>query len=593
MKLSKLYSNKPDLFETIIFSSGLNVIQAEIRLPENKKKDTHNLGKSTLGKLLDFCFLSQKKSEFFLFKHEQLFNQFVFFLELELEDGSYLTIRRGVTNAARISIKKHNDSHQDFTQLTNWDHENVPFDKAKEILDSILNFYCLKPWPYRKILGYLLRSQDDYRNVFQLRKFASKHKDWKPFLAHILGFNSDLITKHYELESQLKDARNREDIVQKELGGSIEDISRIDGLLLLKQQDVNERQRLLDQFDFHSVDQVKTKKLIDELDLKIATLNKRRYSLEFNRKKIELSLQKQQILFDPDKAESLYKEVGILFPKQLKKDFNQLIKFNRAITEERHKYLKEELSSIKKELIDINQTLLQLGEERTQTLSFLGETDIFDKYKQISNDLITLKADIAFLERQKEFIHKLQELRTEIRQLNKKYQKIQIDMEKDLEMQNKQETSLFSEIRLYFSRIIEDVISRKALLNVKINREGHLDFSADILDEAGCSTSADDGHTYKKLLCVAFDLAILRAHLKDNFPRFVYHDGIFESLDDRTKINLLNVIRQYSILDIQQIITVIDSDIPLDNNIFFNKDEIALVLHDEGIQGRLFKLPSW
>ncbi|OCG46478.1 hypothetical protein A9G35_05410 [Gilliamella sp. Choc5-1] len=593
MKLSKLYSNKPDLFETIIFSSGLNVIQAEIRLPENKKKNTHNLGKSTLGKLLDFCFLSQKKSEFFLFKHEQLFNQFVFFLELELEDGSYLTIRRGVTNAARISIKKHNDSHQDFTQLTNWDHENVPFDKAKEILDSILNFYCLKPWPYRKILGYLLRSQDDYRNVFQLRKFASKHKDWKPFLAHILGFNSDLITKHYELESQLKDARNREDIVQKELGGSIEDISRIDGLLLLKQQDVNERQRLLDQFDFHSVDQVKTKKLIDELDLKIATLNKRRYSLEFNRKKIELSLQKQQILFDPDKAESLYKEVGILFPKQLKKDFNQLIKFNRAITEERHKYLKEELSSIKKELIDINQTLLQLGEERTQTLSFLGETDIFDKYKQISNDLITLKADIAFLERQKEFIHKLQELRTEIRQLNKKYQKIQIDMEKDLEMQNKQETSLFSEIRLYFSRIIEDVISRKALLNVKINREGHLDFSADILDEAGCSTSADDGHTYKKLLCVAFDLAILRAHLKDNFPRFVYHDGIFESLDDRTKINLLNVIRQYSILDIQQIITVIDSDIPLDNNIFFNKDEIALVLHDEGIQGRLFKLPSW
>ena len=593
MKLSKLYSNKPDLFETIIFSSGLNVIQAEIRLHENKKKDTHNLGKSTLGKLLDFCFLSQKKSEFFLFKHEQLFKQFVFFLELELEDGSYLTIRRSVIDATRISIKKHNDSRQDFTQLAHWDHENVPFDKAKEILDSILNFYFIKPWQYRKILGYLLRSQDDYRDVFQLRKFASKHKDWKPFLAHILGFNSDLIVKHYELEAKLKDAQNRETIVKQELGGSIEDISRVDGLLLLKQQDVNERQQLLDKFDFHSADQEKTKKLVDELDLQIATLNKNRYSLDFNRKKIELSLQKQQILFDPDEAESLYKEVGILFPEQLKKDFNQLIKFNRAITEERHKYLKEELSSIKKELTNINQTLLQLGEERTQTLSFLGETDIFDKYKQISNDLITLKADIAFLERQKEFIQKLQALRTEIRLLDEQSQKVRIDMEIDLDTQNKHETSLFSEIRLYFSRIVEDVISRKALLNVKINREGHFDFSADILDQAGRSTSADDGHTYKKLLCVAFDLAILRAHLKDNFPRFVYHDGIFESLDDRKKINLLNVIRQYSNLGIQQIITVIDSDIPLDSDIFFNKNEIALVLHDKGIQGRLFKLPSW
>ena len=593
MKLSKLYSNKPDLFETIFFSSGLNVIQGEIRLPENKRKDTHNLGKSILGKLLDFCFLSKKNAKFFLFKHEQLFNQFVFFLELELEDKSYITIRRSVSNATRISIKKHSGSHQDFTQLTHWDHENLPFEKAREILDSILNFYCLKPWHYRNILGYLLRSQDDYRDVFQLEKFASKHKHWKPILAHILGFNSDLIEKHYELESQLNDAQNREKLVEQELGGSIEDISQIDGLLLLKQQDVNERQRLLDKFDFHSVDQAKTKKIIDELDLEIATLNKNRYSLEFNRKKIELSLKKQQILFDPNEAENLYREAGILFPQQLKKDFDQLITFNRAITEERNKYLKEELSSIKNELKNINQTLLQLGEERIQTLSFLCETDVFDKYKQISNELITLKADISFLERQREFINKLQVLRAEIRQIREQYQNIQIDIERDLEEQNKKDTSLFSEVRLYFSRIVEDVISRKALLNVKINQEGHLDFSADILDEAGRSTSADDGHTYKKLLCVAFDLAILRAHLKDNFPRFVYHDGIFESLDDRKKVNLLNVIRQYSDFGIQQIITVIDSDIPVDNDIFFDSNDIVLVLHDEGMRGRLFKLPSW
>lgn len=48
MKLSKLYANKSELFEPITFVSGLNVVLAEIRLPENKKKDTHNLGKTTL-----------------------------------------------------------------------------------------------------------------------------------------------------------------------------------------------------------------------------------------------------------------------------------------------------------------------------------------------------------------------------------------------------------------------------------------------------------------------------------------------------------------------------------------------------------------
>ena len=62
MKLSKLYSNKPDLFEPVEFIQGLNVVMAEIRLPENRKKDTHNLGKTTLGRLLDFGFLARRKA---------------------------------------------------------------------------------------------------------------------------------------------------------------------------------------------------------------------------------------------------------------------------------------------------------------------------------------------------------------------------------------------------------------------------------------------------------------------------------------------------------------------------------------------------
>jgi uncharacterized protein YydD (DUF2326 family) len=56
-------------------------------------------------------------------------------------------------------------------------------------------------------LGYLLRSQDDFRDVFHLRKFAAAHSDWKPFLAHVLGFDAQLIVEHYEKEEQL--SRNK------------------------------------------------------------------------------------------------------------------------------------------------------------------------------------------------------------------------------------------------------------------------------------------------------------------------------------------------------------------------------------------------
>ena len=105
MKLSRLYSNQPERFEPVDFVSSLNVVVAEIRLPENRDKDTHNLGKTTLGRLLDFAFLAKRDSKFFLFKHIDLFKDFVFFLEVELVDGSYLTIRRGVEEATKVSFK--------------------------------------------------------------------------------------------------------------------------------------------------------------------------------------------------------------------------------------------------------------------------------------------------------------------------------------------------------------------------------------------------------------------------------------------------------------------------------------------------------
>jgi uncharacterized protein YydD (DUF2326 family) len=228
-------------------------------------------------------------------------------------------------------------------------------------------------------------------------------------------------------------------------------------------------------------------------------------------------------------------------------------------------------------------------------LSFLSDTDIFGKYKQVFDEMVTLRADITSLERQRGFLHRLQELRTEIRTLTEERNHLQTLVEVDVEQQNADQESLFSIIRLYFSEIVEEVIDRKALLSVSPNQFGHLEFKTEILDESGNATSADMGHTYRKLLCIAFDLAVLRARANDKFPRFVYQDGVFESLDDRKKENLLTVIRRYAEFGLQPIITLIDSDLPkrTGDEPVFTPDEIILILHDESEQGRLFKTRAW
>jgi uncharacterized protein YydD (DUF2326 family) len=598
MKLSRLYSNKPDLFEPVDFVGGLNVIMAEIRLPENRARDTHNLGKTTLGRVLDYCLLMGRDAKFFLFKHFDVFKDFAFFLEIQLEDSSYVTVRRGVEEATKISFKRHDAGHQDFAAVPTlgWDHHDVAFDRARDLLDGILDWRALKPWSFRKGLGYLLRSQDDFRDVFQLRKFAAAHSDWKPFLAHILGFDAALIAKHYEKEEALAEKQSTSNSIRNELGGSIEDISKIEGLLLLKQKEAEKKQGLLDAFDFRAQDKDKTKNLVDDLDERIAALNATRYSLNQARKKILASLEEGQILFNPDEAQRVFRDAGVLFQGQIKKDFEQLIAFNRAITDERRAYLQEERAEIEAELKNVNSELNSLGKRRSDALAFLSGTDVFRKYKQVSGELVMLRADIASLERQRGFLHRLQELRTEIRTLEEERGHLQTQIEADVEEQNSDPDSRFSAIRLFFNEIIEDVIQRKALLSVSPNKDAHLEFRAEILDESGNATSADLGHTYRKLLCVAFDLAVLRGHLSDKFPRFVYHDGVFESLDDRKKQNLLTVLRRYAELGLQPIITLIDSDLPPhseDGESVFTSEEIVLLLHDEDERGRLFKMKAW
>ncbi|WP_225375681.1 DUF2326 domain-containing protein [Klebsiella pneumoniae] len=597
MKLSRLYSNKPDLFDPVEFVQGLNVVMAEIRLPENRSKDTHNLGKTTLGRLLDFGFLAKRDPKFFLFKHSDVFKEFIFFLEIELEDASFVTIRRSVKEATKISFKRHQAGHQDLSglALTEWDHVNMPFERARELLDGVLDWRAIKPWAYRKGLGYLLRSQDDFRDVFHLRKFAAAHSDWKPFLAHVLGFDAQLIVEHYEKEEQLSKKQAIAQTIKNELGGSIEDISKIEGILLLKQKEAEKKQTLLDAFDFRTQDKDSTKQLVDDIDVKIASLNAERYSYNQNKKKIISSLEEDQILFNPDEAQRLFEEAGVLFKGQIKKDFQQLIDFNRAITDERRGYLQEEREEVEVELKRINAELNLLGKKRSEMLSFLSETDIFGKYKQVSDEMVILRADITSLERQRGFLHRLQELRKEIRALTEERGNLQARIEANVEKQNSDQDSLFSAIRVFFNEIVEEVIDRKALLSVSPNQLGHLEFKAEILDESGNATSADLGHTYRKLLCIAFDLAVLRAHLDEKYPRFVYHDGVFESLDDRKKENLLAIIRRYAELGLQPIITLIDSDLPVRDaeQPVFSSDEIVITLHDEGEQGRIFKMKAW
>ena len=98
-------------------------------------------------------------------------------------------------------------------------------------------------------------------------------------------------------------------------------------------------------------------------------------------------------------------------------------------------------------------------------------------------------------------------------------------------------------------------------------------------------------------MCVLFDLALLKVYENTPFFRFVYHDGIFEALDDRKKLALLDVIReQVRGKKLQYILTLIESDLPRDENgkaVNFIGGEVVVQLGDGGDAGRLFKMAEF
>jgi uncharacterized protein YydD (DUF2326 family) len=599
MRLVRLYANKPDMFEPIEFRAGLSTVVAEIKRPENQGKTVHNVGKSTIARLVDFCLLKGKHSSFFLFKHERLFEDFIFFLEVQLDDDSYLTIARSLEARKSVALLVTTQDVPDASTVDTeeWAHLGLGIAPAERLLDGLFGFSVVSPYDYRDIMGYVLREQDDYGDVFHLRKFRGKHREWKPFLAHLLGLNASLTVELYD-ELEKEEKLDAEVARHRREGGAADDadVVRIEGIIAIRSRDLEELTRALDRFDFGKADAEANQQLVEQVEEEIAKRNEETYRLSQLLWRLDESLKEESILFSPDQSAQLFSEAGVAFEGQLRKDFVQLVEFNRAISEERRAYLLEERQEVADRLRAIEPELAGLQTQRARLFDFLEGSDTISKYKELSERVIELRSDIGSLTRQRDALNQIVQLRQEQRQIQERKNHLQTAIEVDVQTQAENTKSRYTEIQRYFDEIVHSVLDEHALLSVSVSSTGSLKFSADIVDESGGTTSAGRGFTFKKLLCIAFDLAVLRSYLGQAFPRFAFHDGVFESLEPRAKRRLIEVLRSYASMGLQPVITTLDSDLPnpIDSSSSaLASTEVIRRLSDEGDSGRLFRMPSF
>lgn len=599
MQLSKLYCNDKD-FKNITFNlNGLNVIYADVKSDLKEKKNSHCLGKTRLAGLIDFMLLKDVDKHHFLLKIKEedksVFINHVFYLELHLNSDKFLTIKRSIESNTLISFAIQNQTTKDYLPPQNWTYENITIKKARSILNDYLSFdfFHNKDYNYRKSISYSLRTQDDFKDVYKLNKFVGgRDVDWKPFMFDLLGFKGELLRLKYDNDAKIEDIKSLISSYKSDYSVKVEQRDEIIAERSILESEYKEVEEQIDRFNFYKQDKSLIKGGIDEIENKISNLNSDSYRLNYELDKLKTSI-KNNFSFDIEKVKKVFEETSIYFSEQLTSDYEQLMDFNKKLTTERNKLLKSTIKKKEKELNDVNSKLENLNNERESLLIHLTDSDTFTKFKKCQKDLVKLEGQLLkFQEKvnaidliiQKE--NQIETLQTDIKSTISELKKIH---------QSTDRNQKYNEIRALFSKFYKQIMDEVAVLSWNLNSNNNVDFIPpkvkSKIDE-NKDTAKDEGNTYMKLLCVAFDLSILCAYNKESYFRFVYHDDVLSQQDNGIKIRLLELIsditKKYKI---QYILSAIKSDLPLDiqNQIQdFKENEIILKLHDKDISGTLF-----
>lgn len=579
MKISKIYSNKN--FKNIEFNENFNAVVAFIE--SDKKDDTHNLGKTSLIRVIDFLLLSSYNKNTDKLLGNNLFIGQDFYGELKLNNGKYLVIKRSINTATKISFKLNDFKLDSFKIDIDWDEE-LTLKKAKAKLNECLSFNVLPNWDYRKSITYFLRSQQDYLDVFKLNKFKGKHKDWKPFVFDLLGFNGTLILEKLEIEEEIDDLKKKIQTLRLEAQIDTSEKDRLEGLLEIKKIELSEIKNQIDKFNFFKEDILTNKQLVEEIDIKLQAFNTDRYRISYEINKIESSLSEINDDIDDKEINSLFEDVNLYYPKQLKKEYEDLINFQKSLTTERKEYLTETLSLLKLDYTKLNKSIKEIESQKSDLLSLLTEKDSYFKFKEYQKKTIGIEVEIERIKDKLKAIDSTLILENDIKD------KREIINDKIAELKKSLTERKHSNINKVFNSIIKEILDTNALISLKLNNQGNVEFNADYQNKTDLlKTSESQGTTYKKLLCVAFDLSLLVNYSDKSFYKFVYHDGVLEGLDDRIKIRYINLIKEFcEEYDLQYIVTLIDSDLPKDMPDLIEDNDICLRLNDKDNSGKLF-----
>ncbi|CAC9437408.1 hypothetical protein BSPLISOX_346 [uncultured Gammaproteobacteria bacterium] len=582
LKLVKLYSNKESEFPSIFFHDGINVIYARITKNE-KSKDSHSLGKSTLADLIDYMLIKKITKNFFLKKPQ--FINFIFYLEVQASQNLFITIQRAVSGKISLSSSKESTNLIEINNASLIGENLIP-KEAKKNLNEILKLNIVNNalGKYRNGLRYCIRHQDEYTKIFKVKTHNEKDVRWKPYLSGLLGISADLVTGKYNANARIKTLETT--IAELKTGVDNKSKGALEASINNLENKTSEMSKELNTISFQKIDESITRELVEGVGSNIASINQEIYSHEQKISNINKSLE-EEFNYDISNIKEIFNSIEINLPKNLIRTYDELIELNKSMGKDRRKHLKNAKKSLSLTLEGLNKKKGSLSKKQEELSQLLLDKEAFKKFQALQKILIKDESNLATLK------ERLKQLDTTI-SLRKELETARIDATKTglkiEELCSQSNNKTLKGINKIFSYLIKESININASFYIETNKYNNIEFKANTDD----GTSIDEGFSYTKVFSVCFDIALLVFYSSKGYYRFSYHDGIFESLDDRVKLRLIKALRKLAEQHgLQFIITILDSDIPENkegSKIHFIENEIIKELSDKGKEGRLFKM---
>lgn len=554
IKINRLYS-EPQIFDSINFDYGVNIIMGEASDSTNKKI---GVGKSVCIEFINFCLL-KRISDSRLNLIPKNYNEITESqIKLDLDfNNTKITISRSIINSDQVTIYQENN-------------EKI-FEKIEDASDYLGNLYFedfppnIKRLSFRTLLQPIIRDErSEFKDLIQSHDTKKRiPADYSP---HLFYLNVGL-EKYTEI-------KNINDKIQK-TGTYFSEIKKI----------------VTKNNEFKIQD---AKAHLNELESEVLKVNKSIENLKNNEsfevlqedlsklenKLSELRARQQVIMFEIKQIDSLPKpeninenEIAIIFNqfKQglgdlVEKSLDELKGFKNKIDSFRSTIVNDRLVILKLELGKLNEIIRKLDNEYSEKISLIDNGDVLrnlktsisvfnDKNKELNN-LRSLVETYDEAEREKKILDT--EKSNLIGELDEEfYQKLKI-------------IKSFSETIL---DIHEQVMgNREAYFNIQTTKNKNVvDFIMRIDD--------DGSHTTERMKVFIYDVSpMLNEYTRKFHPGFLIHDNIFE--DDDSIEKALNFLYQYnetSPNEFQYIVTL-NSDL-LDSasksgNLLFNINQL-------------------